>query len=109
MKTCVLKMLDFYENVKGFIKAALTVKSHHLRSNVRTVELCLLVVLVGSGYVHLSSQIYAGFCFKAENKMLSLLQIKVQNKIQKFLYLWAESLHLFGLYILAELSSEGVQ
>lgn len=80
-------MLDFYKNVKYFIKVALAVKSHHFCSNVRTVELCLLVVLVGNGYVQLNSQIYACFCFKTENKMLSLLQIEVLNKIQKFLYL----------------------
>lgn len=109
MKTCPLKMLDFYENFKGFIKAALTVKSHHLRSNVRTLELCMLVLLVGNGYVQLNSQICACFCFKTENKILSLLQIKVLNKIKKFLYLWAEFLHSFGLYILPRLSSEGVQ
>lgn len=76
MKTCVLKMLDFYKNVRGFIKAVLIVKSHHLHSNVRTVDLSLLVVLVGNGYIQLNSQIYACTCFKTENNLLSFLQIE---------------------------------
>lgn len=32
-------MLEFYENVKDFIKAALAVKSQHLNSNVKILEL----------------------------------------------------------------------
>lgn len=83
MKTCVLKMLDFYENVKGFVKAVLIVKSHHLHSNVRTVDLSLVVILVGNGYVQLNSQIYACTCFKTENKIV-FYKLKVLSTYRSF-------------------------
>lgn len=70
-------MLDFYENNKACIKAAQIVKSHHLNSNVRAVELCLFLLIAGKCYVQLNSQFCAYICFKTEH-MFSLLQINVE-------------------------------